>query len=282
MTIEKIIESVDDNNNVVKVLVRKPTQSDQRNGSADYNKAFRDAIESGAYLRDKLNEHLIKQGVWSAEKQKLSEDLSSKISEKELLLKKGGIPLKKARAIAIELKILRNQFRELIGTRVNYDNNTAEGQADNARFDYMICVNILNPETKQRLFASVEEYNDASSQPWVIKAATEIASMFYNIETPPEDKFLLDYKMVNTDGQLINKQGHLIAIDESGVEKLIDKDGNYIAYDENGNSYKVNYSGEKVVEVETLPFIDDEDEPTEKTSIAAEEKKSKKKKVDPE
>ena len=223
MATEKLIESVDTDNNVVKVLVRKPTQSDQRNGSADYNKAFRDAIESGAYLRDKLNEHLIKQGVWSADKQKLSEDLSSKIGEKELILKKGGIPLKKARSIAIDLKTLRNQFRELISTRVNYDNNTAEGQADNARFDYMICVNILNPETKQRIFNSAEEYNDASSQPWVIKAATEIASMFYNIETPPEDKFLLEYKMVNEDGQLINKQGHLIAIDESGVEKLIDK-----------------------------------------------------------
>jgi hypothetical protein len=96
MATEKLIESVDTDNNVVKVLVRKPTQSDQRNGSADYNKAFRDAIESGAYLRDKLNEHLIKQGVWSADKQKLSEDLSSKIGEKELILKKGGIPLKKS------------------------------------------------------------------------------------------------------------------------------------------------------------------------------------------
>lgn len=280
MATEKLIESVDTDNNVVKVLVRKPTQSDQRNGSADYNKAFRDAIESGAYLRDKLNEHLIKQGVWSADKQKLSEDLSSKIGEKELILKKGGIPLKKARSIAIDLKALRNQFRELISTRVNYDNNTAEGQADNARFDYMICVNILNPETKQRIFNSAEEYNDASSQPWVIKAATEIASMFYNIETPPEDKFLLEYKMVNEDGQLINKQGHLIAIDESGVEKLIDKEGYYIAYDESGNSYRVNYSGEKVLEVETLPFLDDEED--EKVVIPTEEKKNKKKKIDTE
>jgi hypothetical protein len=280
MATEKLIESVDNDNNVVKVLVRKPTQSDQRNGSADYNKAFRDAIESGAYLRDKLNEHLIKQGVWSADKQKLSEDLSSKIAEKELVLKKGGIPLKKARLIAIDLKALRNQFRELIGTRVNYDNNTAEGQADNARFDYMICVNILNPDTKQRIFNSVEEYNDASSQPWVIKAATEIASMFYNIEAPAEDKFLLEYKMTNEDGQLINKQGHLIAIDESGVEKLIDKDGYYIAYDESGTSYRVNYSGEKVVEVETLPFLDDEDD--EKVAIPTEEKKNKKKKIDTE
>jgi hypothetical protein len=280
MATEKLIESVDTDNNVVKVLVRKPTQSDQRNGSADYNKAFRDAIESGAYLRDKLNEHLIKQGVWSADKQKLSEDLSSKIGEKELILKKGGIPLKKARSIAIDLKTLRNQFRELISTRVNYDNNTAEGQADNARFDYMICVNILNPETKQRIFNSAEEYNDASSQPWVIKAATEIASMFYNIETPPEDKFLLEYKMVNEDGQLINKQGHLIAIDESGVEKLIDKEGYYIAYDESGNSYRVNYSGEKVLEVETLPFLDDEED--EKATIPTEEKKNKKKKIDTE
>lgn len=280
MATEKLIESVDIDNNIVKVLVRKPTQTDQRNGSADYNKAFRDAIESGAYLRDKLNEHLIKQGVWSADKQKLSEDLSSKIGEKELILKKGGIPLKKARLIAIDLKALRNQFRELISTRVNYDNNTAEGQADNARFDYMICVNILNPDTKQRIFNSAEEYNDASSQPWVIKAATEIASMFYNIETPPEDKFLLEYKMVNEDGQLINKQGHLITIDESGVEKLIDKDGYYIAYDESGNSYRVNYSGEKVVEIETLPFLDDEDD--EKAIIPVEEKKNKKKKIDTE
>jgi hypothetical protein len=54
------------------------------------------------------------------------------INDRELVLQKGGIPLKKAKAIALELKRLRIEFRDLISERTAYDNTTAEGVADKA------------------------------------------------------------------------------------------------------------------------------------------------------
>ena len=80
----------------------------------------------------------------------------------------------------------------------------------------------------------------------------------------------------------------MIAIDEEGVERLIDEESYYVAYDENGVQYKVNRSGEKIVEVVVSPFLDDDGNPItdeqpseiEVSANAEETKKSKKKKAD--
>lgn len=287
MSKEKVVVGFDDNGNEVQVLVRKPTQDDYRRGSIIYNKAFRDALEGGSFLRDKLNEFLIKEGIWSKEKQEASEELSLKISEREKELKKGGLSLKAARVLALEIKTLRELLKDLISIRVNYDNHTAEGLADNARFDYMISVNILDPNTKQKKFKNVEEYNAVATQPWAVKAATEVASLFYELETPIEDAFLSKFNMVDSEGRLVNKNGHLISVDADGKERLIDKDSNYIAYDENNNVYKVDRDGNKIEEIETLPFTDDDGNEydkdgnvLEKKEEPVEEKKPRKKKAD--
>jgi hypothetical protein len=287
MSKEKVVVGFDENGNEVKVLVKKPTQDDYRKGSILYAKAFRDALEGGSFLRDKLNEHLVKEGLWSKEKQEASEELSIKIAEKEKELKKGGVSLKAARIIALEIKTLRELLKELISVRINFDNNTAEGLADNARFDYMISVNIFDPVTGQKKFRTVEEYNAVATQPWAVKAATEIASMFYELETAIEDSFLAKFNMVDSDGRLVNKNGHLISVDIDGVERLIDKDGNYVAYDENNNQYRVDRDGKKVDEIETLPFTDDDGNEydkdgniLEKKEEPVEEKKTRKKKAD--
>lgn len=287
MSKEKVVVGLDDSGNEVQVLVKKPTQDDYRKGSIIYNKTFRDAVEGGSFLRDKLNEFLIKEGIWSKEKQEASEELSLKIAEREKELKKGGLSLKAARILALEIKTLRELLKDLISVRINYDNHTAEGLADNARFDYMITVNIFDPVTKQRKFKNIEEYNAVATQPWAVKAATEIASLFYELETAVEDAFLAKFNMVDSDGRLINKNGHLISVDIDNVERLIDKDGNYIAYDENNNPYKVDRDGKRIEEIETLPFTDDDGNEydkdgnvLEKKEELVEEKKTRKKKAD--
>ena len=117
------------------VLVKKPTRKELNDSQIVYNKAWRESLEKKAILRQKLNDYLIEQGVWSDEKQKQYEDYIKKINERELILKKGGIPLKKAKSFALELKRFRAEFRDLISERTSYDNNTAEGAADNVRFD---------------------------------------------------------------------------------------------------------------------------------------------------
>ena len=135
----------------VTVLVRRPTKKDYNESQIVYNKVWRKSLEEKAVLRQELNEFLIEQGVRSSAKEAEYQDYIKKINDRELVLKKGGIPLKKAKAIALELKKLRVDFRELISERTTYDGNTAEGVADNARFDYLVSVCVLDPNTNKPL-----------------------------------------------------------------------------------------------------------------------------------
>lgn len=281
----------------VTVLVKKPNRKDLNDSQIAYNKAWRKSLEEKAILRQRLNDYLVEQGIWSDVKQKQYDDFIKKINEKELLLKKGGIPLKKAKGIALELKRLRLEFRELISERTSYDNNTAEGTADNARFDYLVSVCVLDPSNKQPVFKDLDDYNNRGSEEWAIKAASELANFLYNLDpnyekSLPENTFLSKFKFTNSDGKLVNKEGHLIAIDEDGVERLIDQDGYYVAYTEDGVQYNVNRSGEKIerdADIVKQPFLDDDgndiledsETPESEELVAAEEpKKTKKKKTD--
>lgn len=282
----------------VTVLVKKPNRKDLNDSQIAYNKAWRKSLEEKAILRQKLNDYLVEQGVWNDAKQKQYDDYIKKINERELLLKKGGIPLKKAKNIALELKRLRLEFRELISERTSYDNNTAEGTADNARFDYLVSVCVLDPSNKQPVFKDLDDYNERGSEDWAVKAASELANFLYNLDpnyekSLPENSFLSKFKFTNEDGKLVNKDGHLISIEEDGTEKLIDEQGYYIAYNEAGEKYFVNRSGEKFErpdEIEIQPFLDDEGNPiledseveadAEAVTTTEEVKKTKKKKSD--
>jgi hypothetical protein len=280
----------------VTVLVKKPNRKDLNDSQIAYNKAWRKSLEEKAILRQKLNDYLTEQGVWSDAKQKQYEEFIRKINDKELVLKKGGIPLKKAKSIALDLKRLRADFRELISERTSYDNHTAEGSADNARFDYLVSVCVLDPSTKKPVFANLDDYNERGSEAWAVKAAGELANFLYNLDpnyekSLPENTFLNKFKFTDSEGRLVNKEGHLVSIDEEGVERLIDDQGYFVAYDESGIQYFVNRSGEKIVRDEDIveaPFLDDDGNPVgleaeivEEQSEAPEEtKKSKKKKAD--
>jgi hypothetical protein len=279
----------------VTVLVKKPNRKDLNESQISYNKAWRKSLEEKAILRQKLNDYLTEQGVWSDDKQKQYEDFIKKINDRELVLKKGGIPLKKAKSIALELKRLRASFRELISERTSYDNNTAEGTADNARFDYLVSVCVIDPSTKKPVFKDIDDYNERGAEPWALKAAGELANFLYDLDPNyesnlPENDFLKKFKFTDDKGRLVNKDGHLISIDEDGVERLIDDKGFYIAYNEDGTQYFINRSGEKVERDEDIvqqPFLDDDgnavdtSEVEEKPPESSDEvKKVKKKKSD--
>lgn len=271
----------------VTVLVKKPTKKDYNESQIIYNKVWRKALEEKAILRQKLNEFLTEQGIWSEKKEAQYQEYIRKINDRELVLKKGGIPLKKAKSIALELKQLRVDFRELISERTTYDGNTAEGTADNARFDYLVSVCVLDPSTKRPVFTSSEDYDARGAEPWAVKAAGELANFLYNLDPNyeknlPENLFLSKFHFTNEDGQLVNKDGHRIAIEDDGTEVLIDKEGYRVQYDEDGVAFRVTREGERM-DVLQQPFLDDDGNPIVEGEVSTTEevKKPKKKKSDP-
>jgi hypothetical protein len=224
------------------------------------------------------------QGIWDEKKEKQYEALVEEINGMEEALKKGGIRLSDAKDIALRLKLKRDEFRDLLSEKNALDNNSAEGQADNARFVSLVSTCIYDASGNSPKFADVKAYEAQADQPWASQAASELANMLYNLDPNydknlEENKFLKEFNFVDEELRLINDEGHLTDADG----RLINDEGRFIAYrTEKGKKekdpdqvYFVNREGEEVVLVtkdgeeewvklslkERQPFLDDNDKP---------------------
>lgn len=250
----KTIEGLDKNGNQVKVMLKTPGPQEYRDSQIEYNKAFRKALDSGALLRQKLSDYMTEQGIWDDTKQQKNDYFVDEINAKEKTINSGGIRLSEAKEIALELRGLRYEFREFIAEKNALDQNSVEGQADNARFSELVRLCMLNPTTKKPYFQTQKDYDANGDQPWVAQASSELASMIYGLDPDydnklAENKFLKEFNYVNDDLRLVNNSGHLVDLEGN----LIDEDGRYVAYRDDKqteeNKYFINRSGVEVVSI---------------------------------
>ena len=295
MTDKEIFEGEDLNGDMVKFKIKTPGAEEIKKSQVVYNRAFKQALDDGALLRQKLTSYMRDQNLWDDAKQKQYDDLLEQISKMEESLQKGGIRLTTAKEIALDLRKKRDKFRDLISERNALDAASAEGQADNARFEELVRLCTLNPDNGQRYFASEADYNASANQPWVVVAAEKLGNAMYGLDPNyeknlEENKFLQEFKFVDNELRFINEDGH--TVDSEG--RLTNEEGRYIAY-ENDDDYKakknpyfVNRDGERVVEgkdgwvkesiAERKPFLDDEDNPIQASAEKEEKPKATKKK----
>jgi hypothetical protein len=244
-------------------LVRTPSLTDQREAQKVYNQAFTDAIKSKSVVRAKLDDLLEDQGLWNDEKQVKFTTLQRDLLDGEKRLAKGGFSLNEAKDLAVKMKGIRDEIRDLISVRTSLDNHSAEGQADNARFNYLVSACVVYNDTKQPYFRDMEDYLNRATEQVALLGAQNLANMLYGLDNDyesglPENKFLKKYKFVDDKLRLIDKKGRLIdaegrLIDDSG--RFIDEEGNFV--DKYGN--RVNSDGDYIVE--TKPFLDDNGNP---------------------
>tara|TARA_B100002019_G_scaffold65741_1_gene56449 strand:- start:3280 stop:4152 length:873 start_codon:yes stop_codon:yes gene_type:complete len=249
--------------NEVEFTIQEPTLHQQRESQKIYNQAFSDAVNSGSIVRARLDDLLKEQGLWDDQKEAAFAALQTQINDQEQVLAKGGISLVKARSIALELRELREKMRDLISIKTNLDTHTAEGQADNAKFNYLVSRCLVYKNSKKPYFSTYEDYLNRSSDIVGVMGAQKLAAMMYGLDSEfekklPENKFLLDYKFVNEDLRFIDKEGRFT--DQDG--RLIDKNGRYI--NEKGefvdkNGALVNQEGNYVSDFK--PFTDESGKP---------------------
>jgi len=290
----RVVVSKDEDDNEVKVAVLKPKAKHLREAQLSYNRAFRDALESGALLRQKLEDHMREQGIWDDAKQERYDEINKVVLEGEKKLAKGGISLSEAKTLALDMRVARSELRELIAERTIMDGNTAEGQSDNARFNALVSECIVSVDNNNvKKFNSIEEYDAVAAEPWAIEAASELANMLYDLDPDydnnlPENKFLKDYEFVDKDLRLVNDDGHLV--DSEG--RLINDDGRFISYDDEGQEYYIDIEGNELTEkgdyvVDFKPFLDNSGKPIDKpvdeskeaTAVATKKKTTRKKKT---
>ena len=173
----------------------------------------------------------------------------------------------------------RRDIRDLISEKTTMDGNTAEGQADNARFNYLMACCAVDPDTGKPIFADedgnpcLSTYEEASADEYLVDAAGKLAEMLYGLDDDyeaklPENKFLKQYDFVNEDLQFINEEGQTVDREGRLVNnkgRFVDEDGNFVDKD----GLRVDEDGDYVME--QSPFLDDDGKQI------IEEKKDKKK-----
>lgn len=243
--------------------VKQPNLSQQREAQKVYNQSFSDAVKSGSIVRARLDDLLKEQGLWDDNKEARFAAIQQEISNNEKTLATGGISLNDAKLVALGMKKLRDELKELISVKTNLDTHTAEGQADNARFNYLVSACVVYKDNNKTYFKSYEDYVNRSSETVAVLGAQILAAMMYGLDSEferklPENKFLLDYKFVDDQFRLINKEGKFVdaegrLVDENG--RYINEDGQFV--DKNGSL--VDEAGDYVVDFK--PFTDDDGKP---------------------
>ena len=252
--------------------ISEATLQQQNEATKVYNRAFRDALESGALLRNKLEDYMRNQGMWNDEKQADLALMQREILDKEKQLAKGGIRLSVAKDAALEMADKRAEIRAMLMERNSLDSSTAEGQADNARFDYLVSATLVYNDSNKPYFKDLADYRNKNTEAVSLEAARRLAQKLYGLDSNheqnlAENKFLREFDFVDEDLRLLNKDGKLV--DREG--NLVNEDGRYI--DEEGNlidvdGNRVNEEGD--YEFKRQPFLDDDGKPIEEAKEESE------------
>jgi len=173
-------------------IVVSPSPAQVIDSRKSYNLAFRNALDSGAYLRKSFDAVLEQQGLWSAEKTKKMSSLQFLLAKLERKLE-SKIKLSEAKQVAQDLSKARNDLKELVYERTALDDRTAEGQAEQARVEYLCSVCLLDNATRKPVYPSAQAMV-TSGDPVVDQALDKVAGMIYEVDPDfesklPENKF---------------------------------------------------------------------------------------------
>lgn len=239
------------------LCVRRPTAEMRVKSQLVYNKAIRDAIESGSILQRQLDDYATKLGLWNDDKRKQVSELQDQLRSLERKLKGGANSCESkddAKVTAFEMRRIR---WELIATQQSVNDlypYTAESYADDARTKYFVSVCTLDNNSGKPVWKSFDEYLSQSENPLGILAMSNYLGLIYDhlqsVEAGwAENSWLKDHKYVDDKFRPVNEKGQLIELD---TNKLINENGQYITEDnhvcdrdgyllDETGSYKVDY-----------------------------------------
>lgn len=261
----------------VQLYVVKP--SNEIVGDAESYRAtvWRKCIKEGVFTKFELEQILKDRKIWNEEKKMEEEKLKATLLslERELFIGKDGQKKKKlseGQSIAIQMRQVRNELRELVSKKLEMEANSAEAISENARFDYYVAHCSFDREGLP-VYKDMDDYNARSADEVAVAAAAKLGEVIWNLNSKferslPENRWLVQFGLVDDDLSLINKQKK--NVDTKG--RTIDKDGYYL--DENGKRVDefgnpLNDKGQYDVAVE---YEDDTDVTTDSDSDKGSEK----------
>ena len=244
-------------------------------------KIFNQCLMDGILTKPELSRMMTERGLWDKDKDAKHDELTNQIIEleKDLYLGKGSVKERNedtGKKIAIKMRQLRIELRDLIAQKVQLEENTAESIADNAKFDFLVAFCTYH-ENGEKVYKNIDDYNLKSSDAISFVAASKLAEMMYNIDpnfekSLPENKWLTGRELVDEDGNLVNEKGQKVDIDG----RLINDNGEFI----NDDGHRVDRDGNLLDEdgtyIAQVEYIKDNPKPTPKKKTTRSRKRTAK------
>ena len=232
---------------MTKLKVCEPNLPQQQEAMKVGNRTFYDAVNSGALLRVQLMDIMRDRNLWNDAKQKEYSILEQKILDGKSKLDKGGFKLGEAKELALQMRKWRNTLIDMKNAESQLANETAEGQADNASFNYLVSACVVYNDSErngQPVFNGLDDYLNRSTSEFALRSARCLAALAYGVRSDiekqlPENEFLLNYGFVDNELRLVDKNGQFV--NEDG--EVVDEDG---------------FAVQEVEKVEFHPFLDDD------------------------
>jgi hypothetical protein len=235
----------------ITLKIRKPTLGDYQEAGKVKNETFYEMAQR-CPTRGEIDVLLKEKDVWNDKKEADYQALRVRVGEGEKRLDEGGFNINEARKLAIELRKMRIEMRNMLTERSELDSYSAEGQAENAHFNCLVSRCVVYNDTNQPYFESMKDYLNNMDSDVAMTAARKLADDLYAIgetleQQLPENQFLSNYGFVDDKLRLINKEGHLVDVED----RLIDEDGYFV----NEHDQRVDRDGNLIKEF--TPFTDD-------------------------
>jgi hypothetical protein len=263
--------------------VRIPKVQDIKEANELRSRTFNEALSRGDLLRDQLESELRKRSLWNDNREMEYQTLRKEVLDGEYRLEKGGIKLKQAKVVALDMAEKRSKMVDLLSSRTDLDSNTCEGKADAARFNFLFASCLVYDEDDTPYFPNkLDDYLENQDDPVALEGANEYYYLISGSDALdsnlPEHIFLKKFKFTDDQNRLIDADGKLV--DQDG--KHIDDNGLYIKWNKNGTSTSVDANGRKVndegrFDVKSSPFLDDDGSPIDDSKYEEEKPKAKKK-----
>lgn len=254
-----------DKQDKVTIVVKRPNNAIMSQAQRVGAKAWTDCVRDGIMTKKELEKFMKEQGIWDdgkdVEQKKIIEEISN--LERKLYVsgthKDGKMRASEGKQIAIEMRIKRNELRDLIAERMGLEQNTAESISDNARFDFLVS-SCTFYENGQKVYTNLDDYKEKADSEIGFAAATALASMLYSVDKDfeaklPENKFLKMFHFVDDNLSLVNDKGETVDLEG----RRIDKNGYYI----NDEGKRVDRDGNVLDEfgnyIPTVTYVDDKD-----------------------
>jgi len=239
----------------VEYAVLEPTAKIRQQAQVEHSRILGELMRDEKILtRQELESLIENRKTWSKEKNDEYKDLVDYIPRARERLENGNMKLSEAKALALEISEKRNRLNLLMTEKRQFDEYTVEGKAEDAEHAYLVANCLVNNETGEKIYKSVDDYLEHIDDALAVLASINMMQVEYGstddlYKQLPENSFLLEWGFINEDLRFINKDG-----------KLVDRDGNLV----NENGEKIDENGNLIEKkVEKKPFLDDDGNPIE-------------------